>query len=270
MWRSAVLRWSGLGLLVLGAVAAARSARAADVPTFTVTAVSAYLRDTPSTQAVATYSVFQGQVYPIIGRRDDNAWLQLDYPRATKGAWILANLGKVTGDLGTVPITAGQGAVTPTPLARATPSLNTPPPTLTPSGPNEICALLFDDVNGNGKLEAHEGGIAGGQLTLMNTQSGAVLQSVVIGAGDGGSHCFGGLADGTYTVAAAAPPGYNATTQTSLLQPVSGGQRYDITFGAQPGAAVPVPGGQFNYWVGLVVFVLVAAIAAAYLLMRRR
>ncbi|MEP7357264.1 MAG: hypothetical protein ABI847_08490, partial [Anaerolineales bacterium] len=64
-------------LVALVGVAPSRPAYAA-AATFTVTARSAYLRDTPASSSAVTYSVFRGQTYNILGRTDDSAWVRLD------------------------------------------------------------------------------------------------------------------------------------------------------------------------------------------------
>lgn len=250
---------------------------AADTVTFTVTAVSAYLRATPSTQAPATYSVFQGQTFGILGRNKDNSWMQLDYPRATKGTWIMASLGKVTGDIGLVPVITNPSATatsTPGPTNQAT----TPTPAAT--GPSEICVLLYNDANGNGSLEPNEGVIAGGQLTIIDTPTGAVVQTYATTGREGGAHCFKDLPAGAYTVAATAPSGFNATTATSALQEAKPGEHYQINFGAQPGSGAAGRGGPLTAWFGperanllgglIVVLLLVAAGATGFILMKRK
>ena len=280
MRRAVLIRWvCGLALvLALWPPArladAQRAAQEAVPPTFTITAASAFLRDEPRAQSTANYSVFQGQTFTILARNSNNSWLLLDYPKATKGAWILASLGTVTGDLASIPVTAVSGA-SGTALPSATPTL---PPvriiTATPPSfgqPAEICVLLYNDANGNGRADSGEGIIAGGQLSLLDAQSSAVLQTHTVARGETGGYCFRDLPPGAYTVAAAAPAGYNATTDASVIQRLQGGEHFALTFGAQPGGASAAASSDTARWItlGLVGLLLAAAIVAFALIQRR-
>ncbi len=267
-----------LGLIVflsIGATATPR-ALAADVPTFTVTVASAFLRSEPRIQATATYSVFEGQVFPVIGRKSDNSWLQLDYPKATKGTWILASLGKLTGDIGSVPVTAVRGVDSPTavPTSSPAPTVEVEPTAIvTPAGPAEICALLYDDANGNGSRDLNEAALAGAQLEILDPGTSAVLQSYTTTAADTAGHCFKDLAVGAYTIAAAAPAGYNATTPGSVVQRVVAGSHYELVFGAQPrasGSSSANTSGLAVWGVFGVVFALLAAGVVGLIVRRRR
>jgi hypothetical protein len=254
---------------------------AAEPPSFTVTAVSAFLRAEPRIQSEATYSVFQGDVFPIVGRKADNTWYQLEYPKATKGAWILASLGKVTGDLGTVPVTAASsntGAGTagpPTPKAPVPTVPPAAPPVAGTPEPSEICVLLYNDANGNGGHDEGEAAIAGGQVTLLDPATGALVQTFTTVAREAEGHCFGNLPPGAYTVAASAPAGFNPTMEGSILQRTQAGQRYLLTFGAQPKASSSAvgqkPSATTNLLTGAgVALLLLAAVLIALFIVRRR
>ncbi len=262
---------------IVGLMAIPSPASADDQPpTFTVTVASAFLRDEPRVQAAATYSIFQGQVYPIIGRNGDNTWLQLEVFKATKGTWVLASLGKLTGSISSVPVTYGPGAVKTAPPTQTPLPTRVVEPTLISkaSGPSEICVLLYDDANGNGALDSNEGAIPGGQLSLLDPSSGAVIQTYTTTPADSNGHCFTALPAGLYTVAAVAPAGYNATMETSILQRVLAGQHYQLNFGAQPSAGTR-SGSSVDILTASVtalgvVIILAAAGVAALLLLRRR
>lgn len=98
----------GLVLMALMAVALGQAVptQAQSAPVFTLSLASAYLRATPDPQGERTYSIFAGRGYPITGRTADSTWLLLDFAAATRGTWIQANYGAVTGGLGTVPVVA--------------------------------------------------------------------------------------------------------------------------------------------------------------------
>jgi len=276
MSESVSFRWLFL-VAVVGLMVAAPSASADDQPTFTVTVNSAFLRDEPRVQAPATYSIFQGQVYPIIGRNGDNTWLQLEVFKATKGTWVLASLGKVTGSIGDVPVTVGNGppktAVATQTAAPARPAQ--PTPVSTARGPSEICIMLYDDANGNGALDSNEGLIPGGQLSLLDPGTGAVLKTYTTTPADTNGHCFTGLTAGLYTVAAVAPAGYNATMEASVRQQVLAGQHYQLNFGAQPSAGRRSGGGIDIFTasvtaLGVVLMLAAVGVAALLILLRRR
>lgn len=239
--RAALLLLVGwLTLLCAGRPGAAQ-AQADEPATFTITAASAFLRAAPSPEAPATYSVFQGEVYVITARTANNTWLRIDYPRAVKGTWILATVGQVAGDLGAVPLLdAGlpEAAATRGPAAAPTSPPPTATPTLAAAGPVEICVLLYTDLNGNGLPGLAEGVIGGGQLLILDAGTGAVLHAYTTQPNETAAHCFTDLSAGAYTVTVIAPPGYNATTATSIQLPAQAGARHELTFGAQPGAGV--------------------------------
>ena len=125
------LRWIGLmvlaSVLLVGVIGAAPSRPArAGAATFTVTAHSAFLRDTPQAGATPTYSVFGGQSYNILGRTSNSAWVRLDMAGASKGTWILASFGTIAGSLAAVPAEAG-AASAPAPTAVPAAGGNTGP-----------------------------------------------------------------------------------------------------------------------------------------------
>lgn len=190
----------------------------------------------------------------------------------------------------------GQGATaTPAPTIAPTdnPNADTPTaeeaavqPTATqpPAGTTEICATLYNDVNGNGVQDAAEGVIAGGQLAILDAATGAPVQAYTTAAADANGHCFKDLPAGTYTVAATAPAGYNPTTATSVSREANAGLHYQVSFGAQlssngagagSGAKSGLPGslsGAGNLVVGAlgVILLLMAAGVAGLLVLRRR
>jgi len=79
-------------------------AAAPPVVTFTLNVPSAYLRDVPVSGAMRTYSIFRNQTFVVTGRTADNTWVQLAFTGATRGTWILAAYGTVSGDWTAVPI----------------------------------------------------------------------------------------------------------------------------------------------------------------------
>ncbi|TFH37484.1 MAG: LysM peptidoglycan-binding domain-containing protein [Anaerolineales bacterium] len=126
------------------------------------------------------------------------------------------------------------------PDAQASPS----GPTLTPTpivGTAEICVLLFQDVNGDGRLEETELALEGGQVSVVDIHgvvAGEYTTEALLDQEELIGYCFTNLETGDYNVSAAVPPAYNATT--SLNAPVSihpGDIKY-LQFGAQPSSAL--------------------------------
>jgi hypothetical protein len=119
-----------LSLFLLVALVVSTPALAAGRAAVTIAEKSVFLRDAPDYRAERTYSVFQGQTYPIVGRTADGLWLKLDFAGATKGTWLAAEFGTVTGSLGSAPVVAVQAAA---PSAMpATPADASPTPVPSP------------------------------------------------------------------------------------------------------------------------------------------
>jgi hypothetical protein len=106
-------------------------------------------------------------------------------------------------------ITVGFGAQL---IPTATPT-GTPPPTATPTAtpaPGAICALAFNDLNGNGQRDSGESLLAGATITLTNSRNVAVGVYTTTGVLE--PYCFNGLAPDTYRVEEQNPTGYSSTT----------------------------------------------------------
>jgi hypothetical protein len=149
--------------------------------------------------------------------------------------------------------------------------------TATPIGTGTVCALLWNDVNGDGVRDATEPLLPGGQIAVVEISTGKPVQAYTT---DGISepHCFKDLLAGQYTVSFAAPSGYNATSVTSVPLSVSAGSTSELEFGAQASAAIAnQPAARPNssalltalLFAGGVVFLLLAAGVAAFLFLRR-
>jgi LysM repeat protein len=114
--------------------------------------------------------------------------------------------------------------------------------TATPiSGTGEICVLLFEDANGNGRLDDGEAPIEGGQISVTSL-SGTVVgeHTTVIDPADEDlvGYCFAEIENGEYNVSAALPEDYNATTVRSLPVRLSPGEIAYLQFGAQSSTAL--------------------------------
>jgi LysM repeat protein len=184
--------------------------------------------------------------------------------------------------------TVDPNAPTEDPNATATSDPDAPAPTLTPEPTQAaeatappagtVCALLYNDENGNGVRDATEALLPGGQLSVVEIATGAPVQSYITD-GLNEPHCFRDLPASQYTISSAAPAGYNPTTVTSTPLEVSAGSTSALEFGAQPSAAVidqpPASGGGNQalltalLFAGGVVFLLLAAGVGGLLLLRR-
>lgn len=140
----------------------------------------------------------------------------------------------------------------------------------------QICALMYVDVNGNGFRDGAEALLAGGQLAVVDTATG---QPVQVHVTDGASepHCFANLPVGAYSVSAAAPNGFNPTTEASKSLRVDAGTTSSLEFGAQASGnteVTPVPSDRRLQTALLgaagVVFLLLAAGVAGFFFLRRR
>ena len=122
-------------------------------------------------------------------------------------------------------------------------------PTATPTEvatltPTRVTGLIegtvFEDRNGNQRMDAGEPGLAGGTLECRVYASGLLvgtIHSVV-----GGSYEFPGLAPDTYQVSMVSPPaGYRATGPAWVV-PVGAGERRTADFPVEPaGRTVSIP-----------------------------
>lgn len=104
-----------------------------------------------------------------------------------------------------------------------------------------VCVSMFEDANRNRLMDANEGLLAGGSITI--NLEGAALASYQTD-GDNEPHCFTDLEAGEYVALAEAPQGYGLTTSDQLRLPLTSGTSLNIEVGAAEGlevAAVPPP-----------------------------
>lgn len=141
------------------------------------------------------------------------------------------------------------------------------PLTPTPEvGTGEICVLLFEDVNGDGRLEAGEPALEGGQVSVVALTGDLVGEYTTEAldlelAPDG--YCFEELSNGDYNVSAAVPPNHNPTTGLNVPIVLNPGEIKYLQFGAQPGSAIEASNGNGgsdrSALLGLLGLVLLAA-----------
>ncbi len=131
----------------------------------------------------------------------------------------------------------GPASYTPTPGPSPTPA----PPTATPTpfaGTTEVCALLYEDVNGDALRQAEELGIAGGAVSLTSSDGSFSDAQTTRAEIDPDTEepvpvCFTDVPEGEYTISVGIPDGYNPTTSLSYTFEVKAGDRAFVGFGAQ-------------------------------------
>jgi len=129
------------------------------------------------------------------------------------------------------------GPVQPTAAPQAQTTATRPAATPTPVfGTGEICILLFQDANGNARLDTGEAALSGGQISIAEP-SGIVAGEHTTGP-EAEGFCFAGLQNGDYNISAAAPQDHNPTTSMNIPVQLSPGEIKYIEFGAQASAAI--------------------------------
>ena len=131
---------------------------------------------------------------------------------------------------------AGPAEVTPTSGPTPTATQVLPTPTALP-GAGDLCVILFNDRNGDSMRQEEEESIPGGAISLSN-RSGTVSETRETDA-ELEPYCFEDLPEGEYTISAAVPDGYNATTGNSQEVNLGAGDIQYLTFGAQVNSENP-------------------------------
>jgi len=117
-----------------------------------------------------------------------------------------------------------------------------PAATATPTvGTGAICVLLFEDVDGDGRLDSGEPALAGGQISIVNF-GGSLAAEYATKTLDlelnPSGFCFEDLTNADYNVSAAVPAGYNPTTGLNVGVSLNPGDIKYLQFGAQPSAGL--------------------------------
>ena len=128
-------------------------------------------------------------------------------------------------------------SASPTPNPAATATAATPTATPGVGGSAQVCVLVYDDVNGDALRQATEDAIAGAAISLTSpdgnysqTLTSVINPDATVYQG----MCFANVPPGKYSVSAAAPDGYNPTSNlTSSVDIIPGDVAY-VGFGAQP------------------------------------
>lgn len=188
-------------------------------------------------------------------------------PTATTEAGATAAATDPGTDPGTEPTAVTEPGTESTPIVQVSP---------TPTGTGLVCALIWNDANGNGVRDATETLVLGGLLTVVDLSTGQQVQAHTT-SDPNLPHCFEEIPEGQYSVSSAPPPGYNPTTPGATNLAVDAGSTSMLEFGIQPSAsqAAPTPAGSNRVLrtallgAGGVMFLLLAAGVAGFLFMRR-
>jgi hypothetical protein len=131
-----------------------------------------------------------------------------------------------------------------TPTVGPTPTATSNLPTATPTpGTGEICVMLFDDLNGNGRKDPDELPIAGGAISISDREGITSLTGLTVIDGDPTTSdeleplCFENLPEGEYNVSLGPPEGYNPTTVMNYPLTLTAGDSSILDFGAQTSSA---------------------------------
>ena len=176
------------------------------------------------------------------------------------------------------PAPAGAAEATATVMAEPTAIPTVEPTTEAPSG--AICVQLYDDLNGNGVLDAGESSVNGGVFTILDTGSGSTLGTYTTGEKPE-PFCFEKLPPANYRISLQAPAGYVATTRAEWDLALAMGSTANLEFGAQQASGAPTPASAAETssqpaWLGSLVGALGAMLLlggaglAGYLLLTRR
>ncbi len=119
------------------------------------------------------------------------------------------------------------------PLPTATLGAPTPTPF---DGTGKLCAVLFEDLDGNQKRSANEFYLAGGVISVSNRVGTYAETKNTVGGNPDlvDLPCFEDLEEGEYNLSMGIPDGYNPTTSINYALDVTAGDIIVVDFGAQP------------------------------------
>lgn len=127
---------------------------------------------------------------------------------------------------------------TPTPGPSPTPTALLPTPTEF-RGFGKVCVILFDDVDGNSRLDEGELWLPGGAINITDRRGLVNLNGETVANNeDEVPTCFEDLPEGDYNVSIAVPNGYNATTSMNYPLQLLAGDTSMLDFGAQVSSQV--------------------------------
>lgn len=122
---------------------------------------------------------------------------------------------------------------TPTPGPSPTPTSLLPTPTAF-RGFGTVCVVLFEDLDGNARLDPGETWLPSGAINITDRRGDVNLNGETVAFNeDEQPTCFEDLAEGDYNVSIAIPDGFNATTSMNYPLTLLAGDTSTLDFGAQ-------------------------------------
>jgi hypothetical protein len=221
---------------------------------------TAYLTSTPLADGTIIYVVQEG----------DTLW----YISAITGVPI-AELEELNNIHREDPLQPGKNLI----IGRVTPTVVEPTaafqPTATPSslpvsGKGRLCVSMFDDINGDDTWQQDsEGLVAGGQISVALTDGTEMAAYTTDGVNE--PHCFENLPAGDYSIAAAAPNGYNPTSKMNKPLTLVPGDTAHVSFSVQSSHPKTNSGGGGSFLLGLIGIALLGGAGfLIYTMMRPR
>jgi LysM repeat protein len=218
-------------LLTFVVVAAGLGVLGTSLPAHAAPPQQQFATNTPLPDGRITYTVQAGDtctriqlLYGISFEqlRELNQSVNADCTNIIEGQELLEGTGGPAGVTATPgpPPTPGEPTVTPTPFV----------------GTTEICVLLFDDLNGDAMRQEDEPAIAGGAISVAETNgkySKTLETSINADPTAYQGTCFSDVPEGTYNVGVAIPDNYNPTMNLTYTMEVKAGDRAFVDFGAQ-------------------------------------
>ena len=147
-------------------------------------------------------------------------------------------------------------------VVTATPMLPTSEFTVTPSGPTptpfhgngQICIVLFNDADGNGRKGDAEEIIPDGNISISDRTGTVSLTGKTLAGED--PVCFIDIPEGEYNISIAVPADYNSTTNLNYPLTLKAGDMATLGFGAQLKGQTQAGGGG-SIWPAIVGIILV-------------
>jgi len=130
----------------------------------------------------------------------------------------------------------GPSAASPTSGPSSIPTAALPTAIPVPGGIAEVCVLVYEDVNGDGLRQTTEIAIPDAAISLTSPDgnySQTLTTAIIPDATAYQGMCFTNVPMGRYNVSAAAPDGYNPTSNLASSVEVTPGDIVYIDYGAQ-------------------------------------
>ncbi|MDM8532014.1 SH3 domain-containing protein, partial [Anaerolineales bacterium HSG25] len=157
------------------------------------------VRSGPGTNYLPVGSASAGDSSAIIGRNDDNSWVQVEYPSEDGKGWVYAQLIDIQGDISTLPIgIPSMDPIPPAPPPEPEPEQSAPPPEpkyqFTPA-PGWHASENAGIVHFKGRIYDPGGNLVNGYSILIDNWAWKVISHP-----SGGSHWYPGNRIGEWDI----------------------------------------------------------------------